>query len=258
MPRLLLVFALVSVLTTAADLLLRRRQASIVARHRDAVPAAFVDSVSLAEHQRAADYETARLRLGAAATLFGLLVSLGWAFVGYDALYGGVAGVVRPGLGRSLSFLVAVGAVSWGLQLPWSVMRTFGVEQRFGFNRTRPGGFVTDKLKGAGLSLAVGVPVVATVLWLMRQPGQWWVWAWLGLMALMLLAIHAYPRWVAPLFNRFTPLEGALRARIESLLRRCGFQSSGLFVMDASRGPRMATRISPGWAGTSASFCSTR
>ncbi|HYZ62852.1 MAG TPA: M48 family metallopeptidase, partial [Acetobacteraceae bacterium] len=132
-------------------------------------------------------------------------------------------------------FLVAVGAVSWALQLPFAILRTFGVEQRFGFNRTRPGGFALDKLKEAALSLILSVPLLYALLWLMRQPGPWWLWAWLGLVGLMLALTEIYPRWIAPLFNRFTPLEGALRARIEGLLRRCGFEASGLFVMDASR-----------------------
>jgi STE24 endopeptidase len=232
---LLILFAVVSVATTAFGLALRARQGAEVARHRDAVPAAFAATVSLAEHQRAADYERARLRLGAAASVFGLAVALGWACFGYGALYGAVADLVPRGLARSVSFLVAVGAVSWALGLPFAVLRTFGVEQRFGFNRTRPGGFVVDTLKSAALSLGLGVPLLWGVLWLMRQPGPWWLWAWLGLAGLMLTMIHVYPRWIAPMFNHFTPLEGALRARIEGLLRRCGFEAAGLYVMDASR-----------------------
>ena len=232
---LLLLFALVSVATTCADLALRARQAAHVARHRGTVPAEFADTVSLAEHQRAADYERARLRLGAAAAVFGLAVALCWACFGYDALYGAVAERVPRGLARSVLFLVAVGAASWVLGLPFAALRTFGVEQRFGFNRTRPGRFVLDRLKGAALSLCLGLPLLCGLLWLMRQPGPWWLWMWLGAVGLMIALMDAYPRWIAPLFNRFTPLEGRLRERIEALLRRCGFAAAGLLVMDASR-----------------------
>ncbi len=235
MPILLLLFVLVSIGTTAFDLVLRARQAAHVARHRGAVPPGFADSVSLAEHQRAADYERARLRLGAAASLFGLVVALAWACFGYDALYGGVATLVPRGLNRSVLFLAAAGAVSSVLGLPFALLRTFGIEQRFGFNRTTPGAFALDRLKGAALSLALGVPLLYGLLWLMARPGLWWLWAWLGLVLLMFAMMNAYPRWIAPLFNRFTPLEGPLRLRIEGLLRRCGFEASGLFVMDASR-----------------------
>ena len=215
--------------------MLRARQARFVARHRGAVPPDFAGAVSLAEHQRAADYERARLRVSAAASLFGVALALGWAGFGYDALYGWIEGLIPQSLSRSVLFLVAIGAVSWILEIPFSVKRIFGVEQQFGFNCIRPGGFVRDKLKSAALSLGVGVPLLYGLLWLMRQPSPWWIWGWLGLVFLMLAMMEAYPRWIAPLFNRFTPLEGPLRTRIEGLLRRCGFEASGLFVMDASR-----------------------
>jgi STE24 endopeptidase len=235
MPHLLLLFVVVSVIATLADVALRSRQAAYVARHRDTVPADFAEAVTLPEHQRAADYERAKLRLGTAAALFGLSVALGWALFGYDALYGWIEAWVPRGLSRSVLFLIAAGAVSWLLDLPFTILRTFGVEQRFGFNRNTPGAFVADKLKGAALAVALGVPLLYGLLWLMQSQGPWWVWAWLGLVVIMLAMMDAYPRWIAPLFNRFTPLEGPLRTRIEGLLRRCGFEASGLYVMDASR-----------------------
>ncbi len=235
MPILLLLFIAVSVGATGFDLYLRTCQAAHVQRHRGAVPPAFAGSVTLAEHQRAAAYERARLRLGAAASVFGLVVALGWAVWGYDALYGSVADLLPPGIGRGVAFLVAAGAVSSLLGLPLAILRTFGTEARFGFNRTTPGRFALDRVKGWALSLLLGVPLLAGLLWLMRQPGPWWFWAWLGLMALMFVMMDLYPRVIAPMFNRFTPLDGPLRTRVERLLERCGFQASGLFVMDASR-----------------------
>ena len=235
MPILLHLFTLVLILTTGFDLLLRNRQSIYVARHRGAVPRSFEGVVSLEEHQRAAAYERARLRLGSYSALFGFVVALAWAWFGYDVLYGGVAGLVGPGLNRSVLFLVAAGAVSSLLGLPFAVARTFEVEQRFGFNRTTPGRFVADRLKGWALTLVVAVPLLYGLMWLMRRPGPWWVWAWLGCLVVILVAMDVGPRWIAPLFNKFTPLEGPLRERIEGLLRRCGFQAAGLFVMDASR-----------------------
>ncbi len=232
---LLALFAVVSVLTTGFGLYLRARQSAYVVRHRGAVPAEYAGMVSLHEHQRAADYERARLRLGAGAAAFGLPVALGWAFFGYEALFGAVAGLTPAGLLRSVLFLVAVGAVSSLLGLPFALLRTFGVERRFGFNRTTPRQFVADRIKGALLSLLLGVPLLCGALWLMRQPGPWWLWAWAGLVALSLLMADLYPRWIAPWFNRFTPLEEPLRGRGEALLRRCGCAASGLFAMDASR-----------------------
>ena len=119
--------------------------------------------------------------------------------------------------------------------LPLALVSTFGVERRFGFNRTTPGRFVADRIKGAVLGLIVGVPLLYGILWLMRQPGPWWLWAWLGLVVLMFAMIEVFPRFIAPLFNKFSPLEGSLRVRIETLLQRCGFEAAGLFVMDASK-----------------------
>jgi STE24 endopeptidase len=241
MPLLLIAFTLASLATTAFDLYLRGRQAAYVARHRGAVPPDFAAAVTLGEHQKAADYEAARLRLGAIASVVGLLTALSCAFVGYDLLYDALAGVIGRGLTRSVVFVVAVGAISSLLDLPFALWRTFRLEQRFGFNRTTPRRFAADRLKGAALSLGVGVPLLYGLFWLMRGasgfwwPGLWWLWAWAGMVLLMLATTVAYPRWIAPLFNRFTPLDGPLRARVESLLRRCGFEASGLFVMDASK-----------------------
>ena len=236
---LLLLFTAVTVLTTAATLALMVRQARHVARHRDAVPTAFADQVSPAEHARAADYERARLRLRAAEAGLGLVTTLAWAWWGYDALFGAVVSAAGPlmghGIGQGVAFIVAVGAVSALIGLPLAALRTFGVERRFGFNRTTPGRFMADRLKGAVLGLVVAVPLLFGVLWLMRQPGPWWVWTWLGLAAVSLGTAQLFPRWIAPLFNKFTPLEGSLRERIEALLQRCGFAAAGLFVMDASR-----------------------
>ncbi len=236
MPVLLIAFAAVSVATTFFDLYLRRRQARYVERHRAAVPSDFAATVPLVEHQRAADYEIARLRLGRVAAVTSLAVGLAWAFFGYDLLYGGLASVIGLGLTRSVAFIAAVSLVSSLLDLPFAAYRTFRLEQRFGFNRTTKLRFALDRLKALALSACIGVPLLYGLFWLMRSAsGFWWVYAWAGSTALIIALMGAYPRWIAPLFNRFTPLDGPLRARVEALLRRCGFEASGLFVMDASK-----------------------
>ena len=232
---LLLLFTVVSVLTTAAFLALMARQAGTVLRHRGVVPAGFATEVSLEEHQKAADYERARLGLRAAGAVVGLATGLIWAWSGYDLLFGAIAGLVGPGLGRGVAFVIMVEVVSTVLGLPLALIGTFGVERRFGFNRTTPGRFLADRVKGAVLGLVLGVPLLFGLLWLMRLEGAWWFWVWAGLVVLMFAMTEAFPRFIAPLFNKFSPLEGELRARIEGLLRRCGFEAAGLFVMDASK-----------------------
>ena len=141
MHPLLLVFIAVSVVAAGFDLVLSARQAAHVARHRDRVPDAFAGTITLAEHRRAAEYEQVKQRVGRASTVFGLVVAVAWAVFGYDALYGWVAHHVPVGLSRSVLFLLAAGAISSLLGLPFALVRTFGVEQRFGFNRTTPGPF---------------------------------------------------------------------------------------------------------------------
>jgi len=235
MPTLLALFVWVSLATTAFNLALDARQGAYVRRHRNAVPPGFADNITLPEHQRAADYEQAGLRLGAVETVVELAVALALAIYGYNALFGAVARVIDPGLTRSVLFLLAAGAVSWVVNLPFQIGRTFGIEQRFGFNRTTPRAFAFDKLKGLALTLLIAVPLLYGLMALMRLRGNWWLWAWLGMLFVILAVMEAYPRWIAPLFNRFTPLEGSLRTRVEALLNRCGFEAAGLFVMDASR-----------------------
>lgn len=236
MPPLLALFTVLSVATTGFGLYLRWRQAAYVARHRQAVPADFTAVVTLDEHQRAADYETARLRFGAVASMIGLVVALAWAFAGYDLLYGALAHAIGRGLVRSVAFIALVSAAAMLVDLPLDLYRTFRLEQRFGFNRTTPARFIADRAKGATISAVLGVPLLYGLFWLMRHGSPlWWVEAWAGLMVVMIAMIGVYPRWIAPLFNEFKPVDGPLRARIEALLHCCGFAASGLFIMDASK-----------------------
>jgi STE24 endopeptidase len=127
--------------------------------------------------------------------------------------------------------------LSSAVGIPIALYRTFGLETHFGFNKTTPVMFVTDLLKSAVLALLIGTPLVALVLWMMAGLGEyWWVYGWGALSAFQLIAVWAYPTFIAPLFNKFTPLiDVELVPRIEALLARVGFASSGLFVMDASR-----------------------
>jgi STE24 endopeptidase len=222
----------------AVQVWLARRQIRFVAAHRGAVPAGFASVITAGEHAKAADYTVARQRLGLLELAYDALVLL-WLTLG-----GGIAAIGRLAAAASGSPLLAgtlqvlgVMAVLSLLSLPFSVFRTFRLEQRFGFNRTRPGVFVADQLKGWALGLVLGGLLVACVLWIMTSAGpRWWVVAWLVWMAFTLLITWAWPRLIAPLFNEFTPLEDqALRTRIDALLERCGFHVKSVFVMDGSK-----------------------
>jgi STE24 endopeptidase len=215
------------------------RQNRHVAAHRAAVPAAFADKITLESHQKAADYTRARLRLGTVELFFDtavlLVLTLGG---GLQWLYDFAAHwLTTGGILHGMAFLAGLTVVTSAIGLPFSLYRTFVVEARFGFNKTSLGVFISDLIKGALLGAVIGLPVLAVVLWMMQATGaSWWVWVWAFWLGFNLLVMVLYPIVIAPLFNKFSPLaDGALKTRIEALLARCGFRTSGLFVMDGSK-----------------------
>ena len=232
----LAIFAAV-ILSGLFDMYLERRQAQAALAHRDHVPAEFAGQVSLDEHRRAADYTLARTRLAMAQTAFDALLTLLWLGLLLGPVYAAIAALIPPGLSRSVAIVVAVGAISYFLHLPFTLFRTFRLEARFGFNRTPPGLFALDQTKAIALQLALSVPLLYAFFAVQRAlPDLWWIIAWAGLMAVMIAILVIYPAFIAPLFNKFTPMaEGPMKIAIESLLKKCGFESNGLFVMDASK-----------------------
>ena len=224
---------------TLTRLWLARRQVAHVRAHRDAVPPGFAEVMPLAAHRKAADYTVAKSRLGVLDLLVGTLVLLALTLGGLLRWISQQwAAVLEPGgLGHGVALVASVVLLLSLLDLPFSAYRTFVVEERFGFNRMTPALFLADLAKHALLGAALGLPLLLLVLWLMQRMGeQWWLWVWLAWTGFNLLMLLAYPAFIAPLFNKFTPLADAqLAGRIEALLARCGFRSNGLFVMDGSR-----------------------
>jgi STE24 endopeptidase len=235
-------FAGLFVLLLAASTLTRswlnQRQVAAVQRHRDEVPAAFRTQIDLASHQKAADYTVASARIGRWDTLLdaaiALVLTLGGGLSSIDhAWQAAHLSAVWHGTAVVLSTFLIVSLVG----LPLSIWRTFGVEARFGFNRTTVGLFIADLFKGLLLGLVLGGPLVFVILLLMQRAGTlWWLYAWFVWVGFTVLITWAYPSFIAPLFNKFTPLhDAALKERTEALLQRCGFSSRGVFVMDGSR-----------------------
>jgi STE24 endopeptidase len=236
-------FTLVFLAALAAMVLTRlwlaRRQAAHVAAHRDRVPAEFAEAIPLASHQKAADYTVARTRVGMAETVVGALVLLAFTLGGgLQALWDLAARAAAPGsIPHGILFMVGITLVSGLADLPFSLYRTFVVEARFGFNRMTLRLFLADMAKQALVGAALGVPLLAAVLWMMERMGAlWWLYVWMTWVGFNLLVLVLYPTLIAPLFNRFSPLQDeTLRGRIEALLAKCGFRAKGLFVMDGSR-----------------------
>src|SRR6266849_7977908 len=226
-------------LTTVVRLWLSRRHIRYVLANRNALPAEFSASISLTAHQKAADYTAAKTRPGMVETLAGAALLLGFTLGGgLQFLSEAWARVFEAGgYAHGIALIISVALISSVIDLPFALYRTFVIEARFGFNRTSLILFVADLAKLAALSALVGIPLVFLVLWLMAKMGEtWWLYVWLTSVAFNLLIAMIYPTLIAPLFNKFSPLEdAALRSRIESLLARCGFRSRGLFVMDNSK-----------------------
>ncbi len=220
------------------QLWLAARQATYIRSHAEAVPPAFADRISLEQHQKAASYSLARLGVERWDLVLGMLVLLGWTIGGgLNWLDAAVDTIGLPSPWSGVTLILAVIFIGGLIELPLSIWRTFSIEARFGFNRNTPAGFIRDKLLTIVLTLILGVPLIAVILWLMSTAGDyWWLWAWLVWMGFSLLVTWAYPIWIAPLFNKFQPLQDvSLRTRLESLLERCGFRSNGMFIMDGSR-----------------------
>ena len=236
-----LAFATALLLSLAVKLWLTTRQMRHVAAHRNQVPAAFTRTVTLAAHQRAADYTLAKGRFGLLATAFGSAVLLGWTLLGgLDALNMLLRDSVLPAWGPmayQLALLAAFTVIGSVIELPLDAYSTFRIEQRFGFNRMTPGLWLADMAKGAAVGALIGLPLAALILWIMgASGGLWWLYAWLAWVAFNLVLLVLYPTVIAPLFNKFEPLpDEALKARVQALMQRCGFAAKGLFVMDGSR-----------------------
>ena len=217
---------------------LSSRQIRHVTRHRATVPAEFSEKISLTSHQRAADYTVARARVGMFERLVDAAVLVCLTLLGgLQLIDTWVSSVTTQDLPRQILLMVTLSVVVSMVGLPFSLYRQFHLEEKFGFNRMTLRLFVMDMIKGTLVGAVLGLPLIAAVLWLMAQAGSfWWVWAWALWAAFNLLALLIFPTWIAPLFNKFSPLaDESLETRIRALAERAGFGLSGLFVMDGSK-----------------------
>ena len=217
---------------------LSTRQMRHVALHRSAVPAVFANRITLAAHQKAADYTLAQGKLGMLELAWGTAWTLGWTLMGgLSWLNQALLQWMPAGIAQQVALLAAFAVMGSIIDIPLAVYRTFVLEQRFGFNKTSLSLWLKDLGKSAVLSLSVGLPIAALVLWVMGTTGPlWWLWTWAVWMAFNLLVLLVYPAWIAPWFNKFQPLEDPeLKDRVTKLMARCGFTSKGFYVMDGSR-----------------------
>ena len=233
-----LAFAGFLTLNLLLKLWLAHRQIRHVAQHRNAVPEAFKEVISLQAHEKAADYTLAKLRLGHWDLAIDAAMLLVWTLLGgFGALDAWLMDVSGTGMLQQLLLVLGFMLISGLVNLPLSYYQTFKVEQHFGFNNMTVGLWLSDLVKGTALGLVLGLPLVWAILWLMQSGGnQWWLLAWALLVAYQLFVMWLAPNYIMPLFNKFQPLQDPqLQERVDALMQRTGFKSDGFFVMDGSR-----------------------
>ena len=234
-----IIFLIFLVATVIVKFWLNQRQINHILAHKNDVPEAFAEKIELTDHQKAADYSTTKLRFSRITLVWETIWLLLWTLGGGLALINSYwlnfieLDIFWIGIGVILSTTLIMSI----LDLPFSLYSTFVIEQKFGFNKTTFKIWVSDLVKSTLLMLVLGVPLIAAILYLMNQAGEyWWLYAWSVWTAFSLLMIWAYPAFIAPIFNKFLPLEDeSLKTRIDKLLSRCGFKSQGVFVVDGSR-----------------------
>ena len=233
-----ILFLAMLALSLLIRLWLSQRQISHIMGHRASVPQAFEGKINLDEHQKAADYTVTKTRFGRIPLVYDSALLLIWTLGGgLEWLDQSASALgfspIMTGIGVMLAFML----ISSLLELPFSLYTTFVIEERFGFNRTTIKTFIIDMFKGAVLALILGVPLLWIILWLMEKSGElWWVYAWAVWTLFSLFIMWVYPTLIAPIFNKFEPLEeGDTLERIKQLLQRCGFSSNGIFVIDGSK-----------------------
>lgn len=232
------VFLALLIITTATRVWLGRRHISYIQAHRNRVPDAFSETISLQAHQKAADYSSAKTRLmlqeGIAQAALLVLLTVGG---GLQLIDNGWRAVMpdQEILRGALVILSAL-LISSLVDLPFSYYKTFVIDERFGFNKMTPKMFFTDLIKHSVVGLLLGAPILFAALYLMQGAGDyWWIYLWVVWSVFNLLMLAIYPTFIAPMFNKFSPLQDeSLKTRIEALLTKCGFKSQGLFVMDGS------------------------
>ncbi len=233
-----LIFIVLLITTTLMRLWLGSRQIAHVQAKRMQVPTAFSTNISLEAHQKAADYSTAKTKLTLIEVVIQALLltifTIGGGLQWIDDSWRNV--LTNHEIIRGALVICSAMLISAIIDLPFEYYKTFVVDEKFGFNKMSKAMFFSDLIKHSLVGLALGLPILFAALWLMQGAGQyWWFYLWVIWSIFNIVMLAVYPTFIAPLFNKFTPLaDENLKSRIEALLTKCGFKSQGLFVMDGS------------------------
>lgn len=232
------IFLTVLIAYTLTRIFLILRHSHHIAAHRNTVPKAFASYITLAQHQKAADYTQAKIKWSLMMLAIELLVLMAWTLGGGLKLINHLLSQLDiHNISRGVLLFTVFSAIGMLVELPLSWFKTFKLEEKFGFNRSTQATFWIDTIKQTIIGTCIGLPVLAAVLWIMQTLGNvWWIWAGSLLIGFNLLMLSVYPTWIAPLFNQFTPLnDSSLKTRIENLAKRCQFNLTDIFIMDGSK-----------------------
>jgi len=231
-------FFLALVLKYRIEAYLFNRQSEHLKIGRGQIPFPFENKIELSSHQKACDYALANLNARRTFNIISLVILLTWTMAGgLEKLDYFLRNFQFSPLVMGLLFIGSFSLISSLLQLPQDIYHTFVIEEKYGFNRSTPSLFIKDQLKSLLLSIIIGLPIISGLLLFMEKSGEfWWAWAFIFTTIIQLLIFWLYPVFIAPLFNKFSPLdEGELKEKLKALLARTNFKAKNLFVMDASK-----------------------
>jgi len=230
-------FLFLLITTTIFQVWLTKRHINHIHKNKITVPAAFSETISISDHQKAADYTISKSKIGIIdlfiQAIFLYLLTLGG---GINLLTNSFSSLISNELVIGAMVIISVIFISSLIDIPLSIYKTFNIDERFGFNRMTSQIFISDLIKQSFFSLAIGIPILLISLWIISNLGSlWWLWLWAFISIFNFLMLTLYPTYIAPFFNKFLPLKDVkLRSKIEKLLLKCGFKSGGLFVMNGS------------------------
>jgi len=231
----LFIFLLIT--TTIFQVWLTKRHIAHIYKNKTKVPSEFSKTISISDHQKAADYTICKSNIGIIdlfiQAIFLYALTLGG---GINILTDIFTNLINNELIIGSMVIISVMLISSLLDLPLSIYKIFNIDERFGFNRMTPQVFISDLVKQSILSLIIGIPILLISLWIISNLGSWWwLWLWGFISIFNFSMLTLYPTYIAPFFNKFLPLTDVkLKVKIEKLLFKCGFKSDGLFVMNGS------------------------
>ena len=231
------IFLTLLILSCATEVYLSIRQNNSAIKHSLTVPNDFKKIIKIKDHTKAAAYTSAKTKINIAGlivqALFLYVITLGGWINELNAI---LSAYLSNEIIQGVALILIIMILSSLIELPLGLYKTFVVDEKFGFNKMTISLFISDLFKQSIVSLIIVIPVIYIALWIFGNLGEsWWIWLWVFFSIFNVVMLAVYPLYIAPLFNKFNPMvDKELKSKIEILLKKCGFESDGLFVMNGS------------------------